>query len=114
MIKKEAPDVIFLQETKVTSNFFSSKKFLLGFENAFAIDFVGRSGGLAVLWKGEIDFTLLQFSSHHIHGKITMGKEGKPNHSKWNITGVYRHPDTSRHEEVWKIIRDVKCLDATP
>lgn len=75
-IAKEDPDLVFLRETKVTSNYFTSKKFSLGFDNAFVVDCVWRSGVLAILWKKDIDFTLLQFSNHHIHGVISVGMNG--------------------------------------
>lgn len=40
--------------------------------------------------------------------------EGKPSYRKWCITGVNGHPNTSHKEEVWKIIRALKCLSKTP
>lgn len=49
LIKKEDPKIFFLHETKVKVNFFSSKKFVLSFDNALAVECEGRSGDSAFL-----------------------------------------------------------------
>lgn len=36
------------------------------------MDCVGKSGGLALLWKEEICFEILNFSVYHIHGLVTL------------------------------------------
>lgn len=52
LIKKEAPDIVFLQETrlKVKVRDFDSCKFKIGFSNCLAVYCEGRSGGIAILW----------------------------------------------------------------
>lgn len=113
-IAKEDPDLVFLQEMKVTSNYFTSKKFSLGFDNAFVVDCVWRSGVLAILWKKDIDFTLLQFSNNHIHGVISVGMNGESCHDLWQITGVYGQPESSWRGELWNLLRSMKVSSDIP
>lgn len=80
---------------KLKSTSFSSKNFSLGFENAMVVDCEGRSGSLAILWKRDVDFSLLQFSNHHNHGENFATVEGELNHRKWRVTWVYGQPYTS-------------------
>lgn len=66
------PDLVFLQETQVCASIFSLNKFKLGFQNAIVVDCEGKSGGLAILWKKDVCFEVLNFSMHHIHSRISI------------------------------------------
>lgn len=64
--------------------------------------------------ENEVDFSLLQFSNHHIHGEISMGIEGDLCYKIWRLTKVYGHPDTSRRTEVWVILWSLKSSSDIP
>lgn len=67
LVAKEEPDLVFLQETNVCASFFSLNKFKLGFQNAIVFYCEGKSGGLlAILWKEDVCFEILNFSMHII------------------------------------------------
>lgn len=72
LLKWEAPDLVFLQETKVSSSFFSLKKFILDFKHGLAVDCMGKSGGLVLLWKEDVNFAILSYSSNFVHGVLHM------------------------------------------
>ncbi|KAL8539112.1 hypothetical protein ACS0TY_000920 [Phlomoides rotata] len=59
------------------------------FGGCLPVDYSGsrrdRSGGLCLIWNGEMDVTLLSFSSNHISVKIRMD-DGR---SEWFLSGVY-------------------------
>lgn len=40
------------------------------------MDCEGQSGGLAMLWKQDVEFTVLQYSKSHIHGEMELGSSG--------------------------------------
>lgn len=44
LLRKEDLDVVFIQKSKVTANFFASRKFSLGFARCLAIDCMGKGG----------------------------------------------------------------------
>lgn len=99
MFKKEDPNLIFFQETKVKALYLGLKKFKFGFKNGLAINSEGKSGDFAIFWE-DIDFEILQFSKHHIHGSLISGSRYA---TKWFVTGVYGHPDEAWRPEVWAL-----------
>lgn len=101
---KERPDVFFLQKTKVRSSSFSSNKFKFGFPNAFVVDCVGKSGGLALLWKDDVDFEVSSYFPNHIHGRNGLGTKGGNWFTHYFLIGVYGHPSTNFRPDVWKLI----------
>lgn len=60
------------------TSFFSVNKFKLGFHNTFVVDCVGKGGGLAMLWKENVCFKVLNFSVNYIHGMISILDEVNP------------------------------------
>ena len=52
MVKVNQPKMVFLMETKLRLNIMGVIKLKACFDNVFTVDCVGRSGGLALLWKG--------------------------------------------------------------
>jgi hypothetical protein len=65
-----------------------------GFDNIFVVDLVGRSGGLALLWKVEDNMEIYNFSRLHINAVV---KDGK-GQLFWKLTGFYGHPGSKRVE----------------
>ena len=59
----------------------------LGFVGAFAVDPVGRSGGLVLFWKDEKEVEIQNYSRRHINAVVR--EEGLP---LWKLTGFYGHP----------------------
>lgn len=45
-------------------------KFRLGLERCLGVDCEGKGGGLALLWKKDVDITILKFSKYHIHALV--------------------------------------------
>lgn len=101
---KEAPDVLFLQETCLHARQWDFCKYKLGFTNRFIVDCVGHSGSLALLWKDHFDLSIINYSRNHIHAKIRINNlDG----GKWLIIGVYGHPEFGCREEVWSLIKSL-------
>ena len=74
--------VVFLFETLVNSNKIESLRVKPGFQNAMAVDRLGRGGGVVVLWKDLEKCTVMSFSNHHIDLEIEDEARGK-----WRMTG---------------------------
>ena len=68
-----APDIMFLSETMINKTGVEALKSRSGFVNAFGVSRRGRAGGLCVLWREEITFSLVSYSQHHICGDIDDG-----------------------------------------
>jgi len=53
MVKEKKPNLLFLMETKVKKEKMELLRTKLRFEGLLAVDPIGRSGGLALLWKDD-------------------------------------------------------------
>lgn len=78
------------------------KKNLLGFSNCVAVDCQGRSAGLALLWITEVQVTIRNYSSMHIHATI---EDNILSQSSWDFTGIYGYPESSNKYKTWERIR---------
>lgn len=96
LIKK----VVFLVATLLTMSKIETMKRKLGFDECFSIKLVERSGGLALMWKFEINLSVHYFSLRHISGKVTV--EGQQ--TIWLLTGYYGHPEVSKMTLSWELL----------
>jgi hypothetical protein len=67
MVKKKKPTLLFLMETKSRQNKMEGLRVRLGFEGLFVVDPVGRSGGLALLWKESDTLKIQNYTRRHIN-----------------------------------------------
>ncbi|XP_074321457.1 uncharacterized protein LOC141657967 [Silene latifolia] len=63
------------------------------------VDSAGRSGGLAFMWKKEIDCSFVSASLHHMDFHIREG--GK----EWRVTGFYGWPSVTDRHLSWDLLR---------
>lgn len=102
MLKKFHTDVLALFETHAGGD--RAKRICegLGFTNSFRVDVVGQSGGLWVLWKGDVgDVTVVKSSDQFIQTKIVNGEQ------ILNLIVVYAAPTVGRRSGLWGELRDV-------
>ena len=109
MVKSKAPKVLFLMETKLSGKRMEGIRTKVGFDYAFTVPSVGRSGGLALLWKQEVDVRIQNFSQHHIDAHID------PNQLQcWRLTGFYGCPEQHRRKESWALLKHLNSLNSLP
>ncbi|BFG30632.1 hypothetical protein CerSpe_169060 [Prunus speciosa] len=101
IIDEKGPNVVFLCETKCNTATFNVLKFKLGFDNFFAVDSIGKSGGLCLLWKDEFNLHIRSSSLNHIDAFI--GGIGDAEH--WRFTGFYGFPSTEDKFRSWQLLR---------
>lgn len=100
--RKFCPDIIFLSETMVSSKYVEGLCTSFGCYMTVGVDNTGRSGGLCIYWKNEVDFSLVSFSAYHICGDI---KETKGN--IWRFTGIYGWADAANKFRTWDLIHNI-------
>nr|XP_027077000.1 uncharacterized protein LOC113700749 [Coffea arabica] len=61
----------------------------------------GTSGGLALLWKKDLDISLNRFANSFINRNVHM-----PNYTR-RLTGFYGHPDASKRKYSWDSLRQL-------
>ncbi|XP_050222506.1 uncharacterized protein LOC126672595 [Mercurialis annua] len=66
LCKQHSPDMIILVETKNQVNKIISLKKRLRFQSHFAIDPIGLSGGMSILWNHDLELSIQQYDSFYI------------------------------------------------
>src|SRR4051812_42857403 len=84
MGRVEEPDILFLCETRLEERELDRFRWMLGLSHMTAWKAVGRSRGVAMFWKKEVDVTLRSFGRRHIDVDVK-GEDGLV----WRLTGVY-------------------------
>ncbi|XP_021761357.1 uncharacterized protein LOC110726197 [Chenopodium quinoa] len=93
LIRKEAPSLVFLMETKLSSGEMSKIKAKFPGYEGLAVDSCGRSGGVALLWLKELEVVLRSMSIHHINLLVKRGIGDL----EWRCTGFYGWPEDVPH-----------------
>lgn len=65
-VKDQVPDVCFLMETRLDEDGFNDLYRDLPFKNKLFVKKPNAGGGLALLWKQDIQLDLINYSEHHI------------------------------------------------
>ena len=72
----------------------------LNFQGGLVVPCDGSWGGLAMLWKEEVNLHIQAYSPHHIDAIILIDP-GVP----WEITGFYGYFKECRKHESWTLLR---------
>ncbi|XP_059429221.1 uncharacterized protein LOC132163036 [Corylus avellana] len=110
LTKEKKPIILFLMETKCRKNKMEVVRVKLGFEGMFVVDPIGRSGGLALLWKDISLLEIQNFSRRHINAIV---KEEGTGYS-WKLTGFYGHPEWQKRHESWALLRHLRSYNPIP
>lgn len=92
------PSILGLSETKLSSKTCDMLRVTLGFQNCFAVDSKGRSGGLALLWKSDIEVEICSYNNYHIDALVMSS-------SPYRITLFYGNPRMDKRKESWDLLR---------
>ena len=85
--KKEDPDILFLSETRMNKNKVERLCQTLGMPHLVYKVCAGKSGGLAMLRKREVNLSLRWLGRMHIDVTIE-----EVDGYKWRLTGIYGEP----------------------
>ena len=100
IVRVQAPKVLFLMETKRSVTEMKQITNDLPYQGVFVVPSVGRSGGLAMIWKEEVNLHIQTYTQNHIDA-IIYNNSGPA----WRITGFYGQPDANRRHETWSLLR---------
>lgn len=92
------PEIIFLSETKKGKKYLENVVGHLGYHDLHTVEPIGRSGGMALMWKDSLTVKILQSDRRLIDAQITL--EGK----EFYFTGVYGDLVRSLRNDVWERI----------
>jgi hypothetical protein len=106
MVKEKKPSFLFLMETINDKRLMERLRVKLGFAGLFAIDPVGRSGGLALLWREGKELEIQNYSRRHINAIVRRSDDGP----RWKLTCFYGDPDSAKRKEAWALLKHLKTF----
>ncbi|XP_074274040.1 uncharacterized protein LOC141597473 [Silene latifolia] len=107
LIRRKAPALVFLCETKLSSSEMRGITSSLEGYCSMEVDSVGRSGGLAFLWRKEFRVSLRSASTHYMDLDIGEGD------GVWRLTGFYGWPLVQDRHLSWQLLRYLAEEDHT-
>ena len=110
LIRREAPSLVFLSETRLSSSEFARIQNRLGDFFGLSVDSRGRSGGLALLWRKDIDVVLYSMSLHHIDVVVNRGL----GEEEWQCTGFYGWPEIQNRHLSWNLLESLAAQSSLP
>ena len=110
LVKKHNPLVLFLIMTKRKSAEMEWLRFRWCFDNYSIMDYVGRCGGLALLWMNEALVEVLFFSNQYIDARI--GDLNSDN--AWRFTSFYGSPEVNQRCRSRDMLRQLHNHSSLP
>ncbi|XP_027182377.1 uncharacterized protein LOC113780798 [Coffea eugenioides] len=105
-VKLHSPELIFLSETKNRKDVMNKVRLQLRYDRLFVVDPVGRAGGLAVLWRNELQICKVLYTDFTI--ELLMERTGA--RARWWLICVYASSEDQIREKQWKVIEGRKSL----
>lgn len=111
MVESVKPAVVFLMETKMHRDRVMNLKQLLGFQNAEVVSSLGQSGGLMLLWRGDVTVAIQSMLRSHIDVLLTYDRLGN---RQWRLTGFYGEPRRAMRKNSWYLLRFLRAQLGVP
>lgn len=93
LLRYRKPDFIFLSKTISLGSKIELLCIKFSFAKCFAVDCIGRSDGLAVLWKSHVPCQVSGYSQNHIDIQFN-----ENNMAAWRMTCFYGLLERSRRK----------------
>lgn len=103
LVSSHKPSILGLSETKLTSKEWDTLRVELDYQNCCSVNCIGRSGGLVILWKSDVNVVLNSYNRFHIDATVNSG-------SSFHITLFYGNPRVDKRRDSWDLLR-VLALD---
>jgi hypothetical protein len=110
LVKDKKPNLVFLIETKLRTAKLEKIRIRTGFNSAFGVDSVGRSGGLALLWSEDSRVEIQNYSRRHVNALVSLSSSGP----KWIFTGFYGNPEPWKRHESWSLLKFLSTSISLP
>ena len=105
LVKDQAPMVCFLMETRLDRKGFDKHCKKLPFKNKLIVKKPDAGGGLALLWKPEVNLDVINYTEHHILAKVV-----EADGFQWYLTGFYGWAEASQKPKSWALLSHLSSL----
>ncbi|XP_074342205.1 uncharacterized protein LOC141679663 [Apium graveolens] len=109
LIRTHKPKFLFLSETISYANKVEELRVKFGFAQCFSVDRVGRSGGLAIFWRNNVNCEVTSYSRNHVN--VNFLNNGA---AVWSPSCFYGCPESDRMRTSWNIIRRLADVAQIP
>ncbi|XP_075650059.1 uncharacterized protein LOC142620589 [Castanea sativa] len=99
LVKDQAPIVCFLMETRLDKEGFDKHGRELPFKNKLIVKKPNSGGGLALLWKPEVQLDVINYTDNH-----TLAKVVEDDGFEWFLTGFYGWPEIDQKTKSWALL----------
>ena len=103
--RKLAPTLLCIVETQIEGSRVENLAGTLGYDNVYAFDCEGRSGGIGLFLNDEIKIEILGYSRYHLD--VSVEEEG---HDAWRMTCVYGEAQRHLRYRTWDVLKKYKHL----
>ena len=108
-VRKKAPTILFLVETKLIDREMEPIKRDLGFYRMLAMSCNGRRGELTLLWRADVTMDTKTYSPNHIN--VSVHTQTSP---IWRLTGLYGHLEEELKPKIWRLLRHLHTRASLP
>ena len=106
LVRAEDPMLVFVMKMKASiSQMKKHNNKIYRHLQALIVPSDGKNGGLALLWKENVDVRVQSYSHSHIDAIV----HDSSVNTTWRATGFYGHPDTAQRSSSWRLLETLNA-----
>ena len=109
LVKDQAPITCFLMETRLDREGFEYHCRELLYPNKFLVKKPNGGGGLALIWKAEVQLDVINFTEHHILARVV-----EDDGFAWMLTCFYEWLEASQKHKSWALFNHLRSFVDCP
>ncbi|GMI66103.1 hypothetical protein HRI_000279600 [Hibiscus trionum] len=109
-LRSTSPQLLFLMETKLSSQRMARVRFRCGFTHGFDVSAQGSRGGLSLAWSPSLSVSIRSFSINHIDADV----RDVNSDLQWRFTGFYGNSVESQRSLSWDLLRSLDTNRTSP
>ena len=109
IVREQVPTVCFLMETRLDKEGFEKLYGELPFLNRIIVKNPNSGGGLALIWKNEVQLQLKNYIANHILVKVR-----EDDGFEWWLTVFYGWPEVCHQYKFWELLTHLRTFMEGP
>ena len=109
IVREQVPTVCFLMETRLDKEGFEKLYSSLLFQNKIIVKQLDSGGGLALLWKNNVNLEVINFTVNHVLAKVT-----EEDGFVWYLTCFYGWLKAQQKEKSWRLLKHLQTFVVGP
>ena len=105
IVREQARKICFLMETRLDEDDFENLYSDLPFQNKIIVKHPNAGGGLAFLWKNNINLEVINYTANHVL-VVVIEEDG----FRWFLTCFYGWLEAQQKEKSWKLLEYLRTF----